>query len=362
MSSRRIVPEEARALRAAGAGNMIDPSQENIVAVDSLVVIVHPNNPVESLTFDQLARIYAGEITNWAEVGGADVTIAVIAAGESTGSRRVFENSISADGVFDLTDQAEIIASNTETASRVNAQENAIGYVSYAFQRGAKPMVLINECGIPTVPDAFSARTEEYALQQRLYLYTRADETNAGAQGLINFALSEEADNLIAKAGFIDLGVVARSQPEDGTRATLLKSTNADSYEASIISEMLEVMQGHDRLSTTFRFSTGSSRLNERGQMDMIRLANYLENQPAGTKVQFVGFTDSVGAFDANRDLSLERAELALNKFTSFVSNRLEGIEFSHTGFGEIAPVGCNITDAGRRTNRRVEVWIIPPA
>ncbi len=57
---------------------------------------------------------------------------------------------------------------NNEVAALVNAQEGAIGYVGFAFQRGAKPMPLVNECGITTVPDSFSAKTEEYALQRRM--------------------------------------------------------------------------------------------------------------------------------------------------------------------------------------------------
>ena len=61
MSSRRITKDEARALRAAGAGNMVSPSQERIVAVDSMVVVTHPSNPVEQLTLDQLRGIFSGQ-------------------------------------------------------------------------------------------------------------------------------------------------------------------------------------------------------------------------------------------------------------------------------------------------------------
>jgi len=63
-------------------------------------------------------------------------------------------------------------------------------------------------------------------------------------------------------------------------------------------------MVDHDRLSTTFRFRTASSKLDERGRADMQRLVTYLEQQPAGTEVLFVGFTDDVGPFDNNLALA----------------------------------------------------------
>ena len=174
MASRRIKPEEARSLRDAGAGNMVHPSQEHIVAVDSLVVITHPNNPVQQITVAQLADIYAGRVTNWSQPGGPDLPITVVDRPESSGTRSVFQDVVFGDKVAPLPN-AVVAPDNNEAAATVNQEPGAIGFVGYAFQRGAKPLDLVNACGITTSPDAFSARTEEYALQRRLYLYNRAD-------------------------------------------------------------------------------------------------------------------------------------------------------------------------------------------
>ena len=45
------------------------------LAIDALVFIVNPKNPVKNLTSDQVRKIYTGEITNWKEVGGVDHAI-----------------------------------------------------------------------------------------------------------------------------------------------------------------------------------------------------------------------------------------------------------------------------------------------
>jgi phosphate transport system substrate-binding protein len=358
MSSRRIRPAEARSLRDSGAGNMVSASQEHVIAVDSLVVITHPDNPIQELTMEQLRAVYAGEITNWSELGGSDAPITMVSRQDGSGTRSVFENRIFADAEATLNADAIIVEGNSEMAATVNDDPNALGYVGYAFQRGAKALDLVNECGIRTTPDAFSAKTEEYALQRRLYLYNRSDALEASAQDFIDYSISKDADGVIAKAGFIDLGIARRGQQTDGARARALLDPNVDAYEGGVMREMLAEMVNYDRLSTTFRFSTGSSRLDERGRLDMARLADFLESQPEGTKVNIVGFTDGVGAFDSNRTLSEGRAAEVLAQLQTYAGDRISGLELVSTGFGEIAPSACNVNESGRAINRRVEVWI----
>ncbi len=357
LSSRRIVPDEARALRDAGAGNMVSPEQEHIIGVDSLIVITHPDNPVEVLTMQQLADIYSGRITNWSQVGGLDAPITVMQRREGTGTRDVFM-----DRVFGGEDPrllwSVLVRDSGQMAVLVNGNKNAIGYVGYAFQRGAKPTTLIDECGLTMTPDAFSARTEEYALQRRLYLYNRADISNDMASKLIDFSTSQDADFVISKAGFIGLGIDRRPQSSDDNRAKAMLSTSADAYERRISLDMIEQMEQYDRLSTTFRFRTASSNLDERGRVDMETLIDYVEALDSQARMLIVGFTDNVGQFDSNRVLSERRASEVMGELQAAGQGRLDNVEMSAVGYGEIAPSGCNQTDEGRRINRRVEIWI----
>ncbi len=358
MSSRRIKPAEARALKEAGAGNMVSVEQEHIVAVDSLVVITHPSNPVKQVSLEQLRGIYSGAITNWQELGGEDAPITVVNRQDGSGTQSVFKGGVFGDSGDTFASNLTIAEDNNDMASLINGDPNAIGYVGYAFQRGAKALTLINECGIPTEPDAFSAKVEEYALQRRLFLYNRADNTNDEVREFLDFAKSEDADGVIAKAGFIDLGISRKPQDMSGARARMLLDPNVDDYEGGVMREMLSEMVNYDRLSTTFRFRTGSSKLDERGAVDMKRLANFLSTQPEGTKVLIVGFTDNVGAFDSNRNLSVSRAQQIVNEIRVAGGEQVAGIEMAAAGYGEVAPSACNISEGGRSINRRVEVWI----
>lgn len=362
MATRRIQPEEARALSADGAGNMVDPQQEHIIAVDSLVVITHPDNQIPALDVRQLFGIYSGAVSNWSQVGGPDLPVQVVIARISDDRSDSFEGSFFGSADIRITPNAQIVDSSNQVPQAVNSNPGAIGVVSYAFQRGANAVKVINQCGLVEQPDAFSAKTEEYSLQRRLFLYTRGDTLSAQGKDFVDYAASAEADGVIRKAGFIGFNVDRREQNIEDPRSQVLLQPGIDNFETNLKREMLSQMLEYDRLSTTFRFRTGSAQLDERGIVDRDRLVDYLEDQPAGTEVVLVGFTDEVGRFESNLDLSKRRSAEVTDQLLAFADNRLSNIQFSSAGYGEIAPSGCNATENGRRINRRVEVWIKSPA
>ena len=360
MSARRITKDEARALRADGAGNMVSPSQERVIAVDSMVVITHPSNSVQELNKEQLRGIFSGKITNWSQLGGEDRNINVIMQDDQSASFDYFMSYLFDDFRPEFL-PAAIAPDNQEVSNVVYRDRNAIGFVGYAFLRGANPVTLINECGIATTADAFSAKTEEYDLSRRMYLYNRSDSLDSQSEAFLEFAISSEADGVIGKSGFIDLGILRREQGADSDRAQALSdavSSYDAGYEAELMGEMLSTMEEFDRLSTTFRFRTGSSKIDERGRFDMQRLIAHLEDMPAGTEINLVGFTDSVGAFDANRRLSEGRASAVLEELNKTAGDKLAHVTMRTLGFGEISPSACNVSDRGKAINRRVEVWI----
>ena len=359
MSSRRIRPAEARRLRDLGGGNMIDINQERIVAVDSLVVVVHPSNPVRSITMEQLDLIYSGNLTNWSELGGPNTPIIAFGREESSATGGTFDERIFANSGRKRAGLVRTTESNEAMATAINADPNAIGYVGYAFQRGTKALNVAGDCGISAAPDAFSAKTEEYPLQRRLYLYNRSDNLTEITQNFLDFATSDAADGVIAKSGFIDLSVARISQTaNDKNRMRNLIETTIDPFEFGLMRDLLVDMFTWDRLSTTFRFASGSSSLDAKGLFDLERLVDYLADQPEGTEVALVGFTDSDGAFEANRSLSIGRAQQVADAVAQATAGRLNNVSFSAKGFGELSPTSCNTSLDGKRINRRVEVWI----
>lgn len=360
MSSRRINPNEVRTLRDAGLGDLTDPNQEHIIAVDSLVTIVHPDNPVQILNVAQLRGIFSGSITNWQQVGGPNATINVYDRDAESGTRAVFFNALFDSAPTPLR-TATIAGDNIDMSDAVAADPNGIGFVGYAFQRGARSLPLENECGMTVFPDAFSARTEEYPLQRRLYLYNAAGDMTPTSREFLDYAQSIEADEVIEKSGFISLGIGSRAQGPDSPRAQALLEPVGDQFRRAKMAEMLDTMEGFERLSSTFRFNTGSSDLDRRAPLDMARLVDYLETVPAGTQIKVVGFTDDVGTLRNNQALSERRAAQVTDALIDFAGGRLADIEISSAGFGEVSHSACNTDGNGRQINRRVEVWMSSP-
>ena len=356
MASRRIKRDEARALSQDGAGSMIALEQEHIVAVDSLVIIVNPSNPVRAISMENLAGIYRGDIRNWSELGGQDIPIAAYTRSPDSGTRSTFDSNVF--GNSDVAQVAQISDSNETISATVSESEGAIGFVGYAFVNDAQPVSLISSCGIKTAADAFSAKTEEYPMERRLYLYTRQDNTTEAGQQFLDYALSNAADGVIEKAGYISLGVERITQELARNRAQDIMDNTSSVFELNLMREMLLEMYQWDRLSSTFRFSSGSNNLERKSVLDLDRLVEYLQNQPEGTKIAVVGFTDSDGVFNANRALSERRAQQVLAEIQSRANGTLGHISFETLGFGELAPSDCNSDADGKRINRRVEIWI----
>jgi len=356
MASRRILREEARALAQDGAGSMIALEQEHIVAVDSVVVIVNPSNPVDSISVSDLQSIFRGSVTNWSEVGGPDLPITVYSRSESAATRDFFDTSIF--GAPQAIQIARIAGTDDSMAAKVSGSPGAIGFVGYAFINNAKPVSLVSQCGIVSSPDVFSAKTEEYLLERRLYLYTREDTISDTASEFLDFALSTEADGVIEKSGYIGLGISRISQELARERMQATADVTSNAFELDLMRDLLLELFQWDRLSTTFRFASGSNNLERKSVLDLDRLVEYLMDATPGTRVALVGFTDSDGVFNSNRTLSNQRAARALQEIENRAAGQLDHVTFETFGFGELAPADCNSASEGKRINRRVEVWI----
>lgn len=171
------------------------------VALDGIAVIVNANCGVNDLTIEQIAAIYTGEITNWSELGGADLAIACIGRESSSGTRDGFE---SVTGTEDACVLAQELTSTGAVIEAVASNENAIGYASLASVEGKDGIKAVTvggvECSETTVLDG------TYAIQRPFVLVTKEGvELSAAAQAFFDFALSADAADLIRAAGAVPM-------------------------------------------------------------------------------------------------------------------------------------------------------------
>ena len=74
--------------------------QEHVITVDRIVPIVHLENPVNTLTHQQLSDIHTGKVTNWKDVGGLDQAVQVITSQKSAATRIMFQQLVMNDAEY----------------------------------------------------------------------------------------------------------------------------------------------------------------------------------------------------------------------------------------------------------------------
>jgi len=339
-----------------GGGDIRSTEQERVIGMDGHVIIAHPNNGAHSVSLEQAAMVLAGEITNWTDLGGPNAEIAVYSFAEGTSGYYDTEETLMGPFGKTLTPEANIVTTEAQLANAVISDPAGFGFIAFSRIRDARPVPLRTSCGIIQMPSAFTIKTEEYALNERLTLYSRNDISGV-AKDFVAYMDSGSVGGLIGKAGWIDLTVEEEPMVENADRLAGELEENDDPYEAAIIEELLTDMNSMGRLSTTFRFAPGSSRLDNRGQRDLELVIDFLTRKDVAV-AHVVGFTDNKGPFEPNIQVAQERAEAVLAELQNAAKGRLDGIEMQAEGFGELAPVACNDTPHGRATNRRVEIWV----
>ena len=169
----------------------------NVVAKDGVAVIVNPANGVEDLTVEQIADIFSGKITNWSELGGEDMEIAVYGREAGSGTRGAFEEIV---GVVDACALTNEYSSTGDLVGNVAGNENAIGYASLsAVDETVKAVKVAGvECTEDTVKDG------SYAIQRPFVMVTKdGTALSAAAQAFLDFSMSAEAAPIIAAAGAV---------------------------------------------------------------------------------------------------------------------------------------------------------------
>jgi phosphate transport system substrate-binding protein len=182
------------------------------------------------------------------------------------------------------------------------------------------------------------------------------------SQNLALYALSDDAQAVISEAGFINQSIDAATSNNSGSRTQDFRNTaQTDSsldFNKIELNRLKNDLNRGRRLSVNFRFRQNIAKLDTKALQDVLRLADYLKKSGENTKVLLLGFADSRGSFEHNKNLSIKRAEEVKRALLASGA----GLKTDHIitkGYSELLPVACNGNDAGREKNRRVEAFIL---
>jgi len=212
---RRLIAGEADIIFVAGPseGQLQMAEEANVELIltpigrEAFVFFVNAKNPVNSLSINDIQRIYSGEAKNWREFGGKSSTIRAFQRPENSGSQTAL---VSFMGDIPLmTPPKEDVASGMGgIISRVSSYKNYDNAIGYSFLFFATEMVHDNKIkllalnGVAPTRENVANRTYPYAAE--FYAVTAGTE-NPNAEILIEWILSGQGQYLVNKTGYTPL-------------------------------------------------------------------------------------------------------------------------------------------------------------
>ena len=155
------------------------------IAWDGIAVVVDFANPLREITSRQLAAMFSGLVTQWSDVGGIDARIELIDRPSNQLIRGTFETIL--DIVGKIPPSAHVSRSDQRAISSVAGNGSAVTYVSLGVALLSVDQV---EPAKQTVSDG------RYRLRRPILLL-RKHESNSTAASFVDFALSNEAKDII---------------------------------------------------------------------------------------------------------------------------------------------------------------------
>ena len=204
-ASRKIKDEEKQNAEKNG----IQPHEIEI-ARDAIGVIVHPDNPVQQLTLQQISDIYSGKITNWKDVGGEDRPIVLLSRETNSGTHVYFlEEVVRLGNSKDKTlfsQDTLLLPSSEGIMAEVRQNPNALGYDGLGYiTPDVKTLAVAPAAGGEYVkPSVATVNNGKYPIARPLFMYTNG-EPQGDLKIYLDWVLGPDGQKIVGDLGFVPL-------------------------------------------------------------------------------------------------------------------------------------------------------------
>lgn len=181
---------------------------EHIIARDAIAIIVHPSNPVDTLSLAQISDIYSGKITNWSQVGGENRPIVLLSRESNSGTHVYFLEEVirlgnnESDLLF--SPDTLLLPSSEGIGVEVRQNPNAIGYDGLGYVTDDMKTI-----GVSAGPDSpaiqpavRTVNSGEYPIARDLYMYTNG-EPEGQVKTYMEWIIGPEAQQIVLDLGFV---------------------------------------------------------------------------------------------------------------------------------------------------------------
>lgn len=176
------------------------------IGTEAFVFFVHKDNPINSLTTEQIQGIYSGEITNWKQIGGKDEEIVAFQRNEGSGSQSMLIRFMNGKKIMKApTEQVDDLMSGIiERVSDYRNKTNSIGFSFRYYLEGIIKNPNVKMLSIDGIsPTVENIKNEKYPITTSLYAVTYKDNPNQNVKKLLDWILSNEGQEIIEKTGYV---------------------------------------------------------------------------------------------------------------------------------------------------------------
>lgn len=186
---------------------------EITVAKDGIAIYVHEQNPVQSLTLEQIRDIYTGKYSSWKALGGTDEKIILYGRENNSGTYQFFKDVVLKGK--DFAPDVQTLIGTAAIPNAVSQDIKSIGYGGIAYSRGVKLVPVRKDSLSAAYPaDEVSVATGNYPLARALYFYL-GKAPKPQTQAFIDWILSDEGQKIVASVGYFPVKIQV-----DSSRAT----------------------------------------------------------------------------------------------------------------------------------------------
>ncbi|MBQ8527874.1 MAG: substrate-binding domain-containing protein [Lachnospiraceae bacterium] len=175
------------------------------IGSEAFVFFVHKDNPVDSLTVEQIQGIYSGEIKNWKEVGGADEKIVAFQRNEGSGSQSMLVRFMDGKPIMKAPSEQvnDLMSGIIERVSDYKSTTASIGFSFRYYVEGIIQNPNIKMISIDGVaPTVENIKNESYPVVGPLYAVTYKGNENENVDLLLEWVLSDQGQEIIEKTGY----------------------------------------------------------------------------------------------------------------------------------------------------------------
>ena len=339
---------------------MTDKTPSQLLAAKALSVVTSPDTGVDRLTFSQIARIFAGEVVNWSEVGGADLDMTLMMTDEASRLYEDVQAIVMQPARKPMTPAVTTLHSPEQIEKAIKTGTGGISLLPSELTADSHTLGVTDRCGFTTWPTDFTIQSGDYPLiLSTLVVYPHQLDTSLIQTTFDKVAVTGSVANAETSP------VPSPSHlPEKDKVVRLLDLMEPDltATERANASDLIAHLIDADQLAMSFADGVLSQTEGAWARAHFVQLREAIA---AGTfdgqEIIFVGFAaDSDGA--AANQQSQAAAESILAAFTAFAPEAAtrNAVRLKAIGHGALGKPVCRVTDAAAKTAARIEVWTHP--